>query len=153
MLLGACANVNIVTTHLFSCVRPQAARESGVMEKRARQRVGITGGYSPHWLSLLPGKEHMLITRARSPPFNCPQATVTTEPHGRWLATIYRRTIKFEYISLLPPDLLSPSSSGHQGDPSAAHYFQCFGRHPAGFHTFLYLNQNTMYIVQPKIIL
>ncbi len=60
---------NIVTTHPFSCVRQQAARESGVMEKGARQRVGIT--------------------RARSPQFNCPQATITTEPHGRWLTTIF----------------------------------------------------------------
>ncbi len=30
----------IVTTHPFSCLRQQAARESGVMGKRARQRVG-----------------------------------------------------------------------------------------------------------------
>ncbi len=71
--------IYIVTTHPFSCVRRQATRESGVMEKRAWQRVGITG--SSYCVCE--------ITCARSPPFNCPQATVTTEPHGRWLATIY----------------------------------------------------------------
>ena len=67
-------NYYIVTTHPFSCVRQQAARESGVMEKRARQRVGYCVCET---------------TRARSPPFDCPQANITTEPHGRWLATIY----------------------------------------------------------------
>ncbi len=71
---------NIVTTHPFSCVRQQAARESGDGEK----------GTATSWHNWGVQCE---TTLARSPPFNCPQATVTTEPHGRWLATIL-------YISL-----------------------------------------------------
>ena len=66
---------NIVTTHPFSCVRQQAARESGDGEK----------GTATSWHNWGVQCE---TTLARSPPFNCPQATVTTEPHGRWLATI-----------------------------------------------------------------
>ncbi len=57
----------------FWCVRRKVAR-----------RLWATRGKDDNELAYL-----VKVTHARSPPFNCPHTTETSEPYVRWHATIY----------------------------------------------------------------